>query len=130
MHSISNPDCVAPPIGDYSHLAVVASGTDLLFLAGQVGMMPDGTVPDDVNGQYSQALRNIIAILKSEGSGPSDIIKLNTFLVEPLSLDKIRQARREMLGDAKPPSTLIYVPKLATPEFLVEIEAIAARTSR
>jgi 2-iminobutanoate/2-iminopropanoate deaminase len=127
---ISNPDSVAPPIGSYSHLAVVPAGTDLLYLAGQVDMMPDGNVPDNASDQFVQAIRNILAILASEGCGPEHIIKLNTFLVEPLDLEKIKGFRADMLGDAKPPSTLVYVPKLATPDFLVEIEAIAARPAR
>jgi 2-iminobutanoate/2-iminopropanoate deaminase len=130
MITISNPDSVAPPVGSYSHLAIVKAGTDLLFVAGQVGMRPDGSVPVDVNEQYRQSLKNILAILASEGCGSDDIVKLNTFVVEPLSLESIREIRLELLGKSKPPSTLIYVPNLASPEFLVEIEAIAARAAQ
>ena len=127
MIQITDPDGVAAPIGRYSHLAVIPAGTDLLYLAGQVGMMPDGSVPDDATAQYVQALRNILAILTSEGCDARHIVKLNTFLVEPLDLAKIGEVRLGLLGDAVPPSTLVYVPRLATSQFLVEIEAIAAR---
>ena len=127
MIQITNPDGVAAPIGRYSHLAVIPAGTDLLYLAGQVGMMPDGSVPDDATAQYIQALRNILAILASEGCDARHIVKLNTFLVEPLDLAKIGEVRLSLLGDAVPPSTLVYVPRLATSQFLVEIEAIAER---
>jgi enamine deaminase RidA (YjgF/YER057c/UK114 family) len=120
MITISNPDSVAPPVGSYSHLAIVKAGTDLLFVAGQVGMRPDGSVPVDVNEQYRQSLKNILAILASEGCGSDDIVKLKS----------IREIRLELLGKSKPPSTLIYVPNLASPEFLVEIEAIAARAAQ
>lgn len=127
MLIISDPDNVAPPIGHYSHLAVVTAGTDLLYLAGQVGIKRDGSTCGDVNDQYRQSLPNILTILASEGCGPEHIVKLTTYLVTPLDLNKIREMREELLGEAKPPSTLLYVPKLARPEFLVEIDAIAAR---
>lgn len=127
MLTVSNPDGVAAPIGSYSHLAVVSAGTDLLYLAGQVGMTRDGNVPEDATEQYVQALKNVMAILASEGCGPRHIVKLNTYLVEPLDLARIGAIRGEILGEARPPSTLVYVPKLATPAFLVEIEAIAVR---
>lgn len=130
MVTISNPGGVAPPIGRYSHLAVIPAGTDLLYLAGQVGMRPDGSVLQDASAQYVQALRNVLTILASEGCGPEHIVKLNTFLVEPLDLEKIKSFRAETLGDASPPSTLVYVPRLATPDFLVEIECVAARPAR
>lgn len=127
MISRSNPRCVAAPIGRYSHLTVVPAHTDLLFLAGQVGMRPDGTIPDSVDGQYVQALRNVMAILESEDCGPEDIVRVNSFLVEPLDLKNIASIRTELLGDVEPSSTLVYVPRLAAPCFLVEIEVTAAR---
>ena len=127
MIRVSTPDGVAPPIGCYSHLAVIPAGTDLLYLAGQVGMMPDGSVPDDATAQYIQALRNILAILASEGCDARHIAKLNTFLVEPLDLAKIGEVRLSLLGGAVSPATLVYVPRLANPQFLVEIEAFAAK---
>jgi 2-iminobutanoate/2-iminopropanoate deaminase len=127
MISLSNPDGVAAPIGSYSHLAVVPSGTDLLFLAGQIGMTREGDLPSSPEEQFNQALRNVVTILESEGCGPRDIVRLNTYLVKPLEIDQLRTFRVDLLDGAQPPSTLIYVPRLASEEILVEVEATAVR---
>lgn len=124
-----NPPLVAPPIGAYSHVARVPGGSELIVLAGQVGIMPDGTVPEGVEEQYAQALRNIVALLASQGARPSDIVKVNTYVVKPMDLAKIRETRAKIMGDARPPSTLIYVAGLATPQYLVEVEAWAVKPS-
>lgn len=126
----SEPQGVPAPEGRYSHLAVVPAGSDMLFLAGQVGREPGGAISPDVTAQFVQALRNILAILASEGCGPEHIVRLTTFLVEPIDLAALKDMRLNLLGEVKPTTTLVYVPRLATPEFLVEIEAIAARPAR
>lgn len=119
-----NPDGVAAPIGAYSHVAVTRADTDLLFISGQVGMAPDGTLPASLEEQYAQALRNIVAILAGLGRSPADIAKLTTFLVrEPAS--PLPPIRRSILGDIAPATTMVFVPKLVNPDFLVEIEAVA-----
>lgn len=125
--SFQSPDVVAQPLGAYSHLAIVPSGFELLILAGQVGNQIDGTVPPDPEAQYELALLNVVRILESQRLQPTDIVKLNTYLVRPLDLDKFRTIRQSILGSIAPPTTLIYVPRLATLDYLVEVEAWAAR---
>jgi enamine deaminase RidA (YjgF/YER057c/UK114 family) len=122
-----DPVEIAPPLGAYSHVAVVPAGTELLFLAGQVGMTPDGALCAGAEEQFIQALRNVVAILAAEGCGPGDIVRLTTYLVEPLAIERVRAARIQILGDARPPASLLYVPRLATDDILVEVEATAAR---
>jgi len=123
---IANPAEIAAPVGAYSHLAVVPPGTRLLFMAGQVGINPDGTLEQGVDAQYERALRNIAAILKSRGGSSRDLVKLTIFLVGPLDARRAAASRRAVLSDALPPATLVYVSRLARPELLVEIEATAA----
>jgi enamine deaminase RidA (YjgF/YER057c/UK114 family) len=122
----TNPPAVAPPLGHYSHLAVVPAGARLLVLAGQTGHAPDGSLPESAEAQYRGALSYLLAILASEGAGPGHIVKLNTWLTAPMELSVVRAARQELLGAAAPPSTLAYVAGLALPEIKVEIEAWAA----
>lgn len=127
-----NPPNVAKPVAAYSHVSEVPAGTRMLFLAGQVGNRPDGSVPSGVEDQAIQALENIRLILQSEGAGPENIVKLTFYVVaKPSNMAKIAAKRAEMFGTtAPPPSTWIYVPGLARPEFLVEVEAIAAAPAR
>ena len=124
---ISNPSTVAPPIGRYSHLAVVPAGSDMLYVAGQVGNAPDGSVPADAEAQYEGALRNVAAILASQGATPHNLVKLNVYLVKPIAYERSAAIRAAVLGDAVPPSTLVYVVRLARPELLVEVDAIAVK---
>lgn len=124
--SFSSPANVLPPYGAYVHAAVVSAGTDMLFTAGQVGETPDGKIPTGVGDQYAVALRNILNILESRGAAASTIIRLTTYLVEPIAPAEMAAIRRSVLGDVTPAAILLFVPKLAGPEYLVEIEAVAA----
>jgi enamine deaminase RidA (YjgF/YER057c/UK114 family) len=77
--------------------------------------------------QYEQALRNIAALLKAEGSGPQNLVKVTTYLVQPIAPESARKIREAVLGPAKPASTLVYVVRLARPDIFVEVEAVAVR---
>jgi enamine deaminase RidA (YjgF/YER057c/UK114 family) len=124
---IVNPASVAPPIAAYSHLAIVPPDATLLVIAGQIGNDQDGKVPPEPEAQYERALRNIAAILASQGASPKDLVKLNIFLVEPLDRERASEIRQAVLGDARPPTTLVYVKRLARPNLMVEIEGMAVR---
>jgi 2-iminobutanoate/2-iminopropanoate deaminase len=125
----SNPAEVHAPVGLYSHTAVVPAGTELIFLSGQVGVRPDGSVPPTIEEQADQTFANLIALLKARGLEPTDIVKLNTFIVGGNDGDAVRAARLEHLGAHRPASTAVFVSQLVDPALLVEIEAVAARTS-
>lgn len=120
-----NPPGVAPPIGAYSHVAIVPPGRGLIVLAGQIGNAPDGKLADTVDAQFEAALRNVATLLASQGATPRDLVKLTIYLVQPLDPNRARAARAALLDGAAPPSTLVYVSRLARPEILVEVEATA-----
>lgn len=123
----SSPDSVTPPYGPYSHVATVAANAELLFLSGQVGERRDGTVPETIEEQYLETVKTIAAILEAEGLGPRNIVKLTTYVVEPMPAERLRAARQSVFGEIAPAATLIFVPRLASEEYLVEIVAIAVR---
>ena len=123
----TNPDTVAPPIGAYSHVAIVPPGAQLIALAGQVGNAPDGSLPDTPEEQFENALRNIVRLLESQGATPAHLVKLNSYLVRPMDLAGVAATRKAILGDVRPASTLVYVPRLAAEHYLVEIEAWAVK---
>lgn len=125
LPTFTNPDTVAPPIGPYSHVAQAPAGARVVAFAGQVGNAPDGSLPDTVEEQFANALRNIVRLLESVGATPAHLIKLNTYLVRAVDLPTLGAARAAILGDARPASTLVYVPRLAAEQYLVEVEAWA-----
>lgn len=121
-----NPSTLPTPPG-YSQVVVAHPGA-LVVIAGQVGLDPKGQVvgPGDVAAQAVQAFRNLMAALSAAGGEPHHLVKLTTFVTDMAALPAFRAARDQFLDPAHPPaSTLVQVPRLFRPEFLIEIEALA-----
>ena len=121
-----NPTAVAPPFSAYSHAVEVASGARWLHVSGQVGVQPDGSVPAEPGAQMEQAWRNVLDVVKAAGMGPQDLVKVTAYLTRPEDTALFREVRDTLLDGARPASTLIIVVGLAHPDWLVEIEAVAA----
>jgi 2-iminobutanoate/2-iminopropanoate deaminase len=121
-----NPPAIASPAGAYSHGIEVPPGARLLYVAGQVAMAPDGTVPQDFQSQAEQAWRNVAKVLAAAGMGVEDLVKITSFLTREEDVAAYRRVLLRHLGEARPASTLLIVKALARPEFLVEVEAVAA----
>ena len=128
MHKRHNPDSVVRSFGNgYSQALEVDSNKRWLFTAGQVGADLNGNVSDMFEEQVTQTWANIIALLNEGNMGVDDLVKINGFVVGAENFPAYAAARKKVLGDAKPASTAIIVPALAMPNWLVEIEVIAAR---
>jgi enamine deaminase RidA (YjgF/YER057c/UK114 family) len=114
------------PFSRYSQAVEVKSASRLVFVSGQVGVRPDGTMPDTEEGQHEQAWRNVLAILKSQGLGAHDIVEVTAYVTDPGGVPLYRQVRDRMLDGAEPASTLIVAAGLADPRWAVEIQLVAA----
>src|ERR1700748_390350 len=126
MNTRHTPQTVAAPFGPYSHAVEVPEGSRLLYISGEVGVLPDGNVPQGIAAQAEACWRNIIAILADAGMGIGDLVKITTYLVRPEDVAAAGAARAMHLGDARPGSATIIVKGLVAPEWLIEIEAVAA----
>jgi len=125
IRAISTSD--APrPFSRYSQAVEVPGGARLVFVSGQVGVGLDGALPVTEEGEHQQAWANVLAILKSEGLGPRDIVKVTAYVTSPTGVAIYRQVRDRMLEGAEPASTLLIVSGLADPKWRVEIEVVAA----
>lgn len=127
MHTSHNPDAVAAPFGAYSHAIEVPAGARWLTVSGQVGVMPDGTVADGIEAQCEWAFRNLTAALAAADMAPDDLVRLNQYLVRAGDAPVFREVRTRILGPVRPASTLVVVKALASPDWLVEVEAVAAK---
>ncbi len=125
--SYTNPAAVHAPLGLYSHTVTVPEGTELIFLSGQVGVRPDGSMPTTMEEQADQVFANIIALLKAHGLEATSIVKLTTFMVAGHDGDAVRAARLKHLGSHRPASTAVFVSQLVDPAWFVEIDAVAAK---
>src|SRR3984893_2433685 len=126
MNIRHTPDTVAAPFGPYSHAVEVPEGSRLLYISGEVGVLPDGTVPEGIEAQAEACWWNVIAILADAGMGVGDLVKITTYLVQPEDVAAAGAARAKHFGDARPGSATIIVKALVAPEWLIEIEAVAA----
>ncbi len=126
---LSNPPSIAPPVGMYSHSVEVPPNARWLYVSGQVGIAPDGKLGRDATEQSQIVWGNIQAILADAGMGITNLVKVTAFLTDPEDLPAYGAVRSAVLGDARPCSTLIYVPALVKPDWKVEVEVVAAITA-
>jgi enamine deaminase RidA (YjgF/YER057c/UK114 family) len=120
------PDTIAPPVAPYSHGIEVPAGSKLVFCAGQLGVKADGSFAPDCTGQAEVAFANIAAILGEAGLGLGDIVRINAFVTGREHLAPYMAVRNKLFAEPYPASTLMIVGGFARPEFVVEIEAVAA----
>jgi enamine deaminase RidA (YjgF/YER057c/UK114 family) len=90
-----------------------------------MGLDPQGRTPDGFEAQIEQLWTNIERILASAGMGPTDLVAVRGFLVDPADRAAYMRARERHLGGHRVTSTLV-VCRLLDPGWLVEIEAVAA----
>ncbi|MFJ2238352.1 RidA family protein [Streptomyces sp. NPDC087859] len=129
--TLRNPEGL-PKIDVYRQVAI-ASGTRLVFVAGQVSWDAEGvTVGEgDLAAQVEQSYLNVATALAEAGGSFDDVAKLTVYAVDwtadkmPLLLEGISRATAKLGLTPVPPATLIGVAALDVPEHLVEIEATA-----
>ena len=103
-------------------------------MAGQLAVGADGRIvgPGDFQAQARQAFANVRAVLAGAGMGPEHVAKFTTYLSAAVFVEPFYQVREKVFADwypggGFPPNTLLVVARLVQPDFMVEIEAVAAR---
>jgi enamine deaminase RidA (YjgF/YER057c/UK114 family) len=124
-----NPAGLARPSG-FSH-AVSVTATRLVYLAGQTGAGPDGTiVAGGIVRQFEQALSNLLTALGAAGGQPADLASLTVYLVDVdlyrAHAKEIGAAWRRLAGPDYPAMAAIGVTRLWDPQALIELQATAA----
>lgn len=121
-----NPPQIHPPFAPYSHGMVVPAGQKLVFCSGQLGISADAQVPVDCEGQTRICFDNIAAILAEAGMSLANVVRINAYVTGREHLAAYMGVRNTLFEAPYPASTLMLVSGFARPEFVVEIEAIAA----
>ena len=126
---INPPELGTPP--GYSQVVDVSAGR-IIFIAGQTAVDRDGNVigKDDFASQATQVFRNLAIALEAAGCTAANLVKLTVYLTDMDNLSRYREARNSFFASVTPPAapavTLVEVAKLYGPDFMIEIEAIAA----
>lgn len=125
-----NPDGLGPTPG-YSNGMLGREGGSVLFVAGQVGVMPDeaGTPETRLPAQFGEALRRIRVVLEEAGGRPSDVGRMTAYVTDIELYRKCRKAIgpvwRAHFGTHYPAMSLVEVKALVDEGALIEIEATA-----
>jgi enamine deaminase RidA (YjgF/YER057c/UK114 family) len=122
-----NPTGIHSPLAHYAHGVEVAAGTRLIFCSGQLGIDPDGRVPESAEDQADLCFQAIGAILADAGMGFADLIRLNAYVVDRAFLPAYMATRDRYIRPPWPASTLMIVAGFSRPAFKVEVEALAGR---
>ncbi|WP_326797172.1 RidA family protein [Streptomyces sp. NBC_01808] len=125
MQHIVRPDG-SPPVNGYSH-AVTFTGT-MVAVSGQVPLDEAGRLvgANDAEAQVRQVFANLTTALRAAGSGLEHVVKLTVYLTDLDDLPAFRRVRDGIQNPALPPaSSLVQVAGLVSPEFRVEVDALA-----
>jgi len=111
----------------YSHV-VIAEPRRLIFISGQVSRDKSGEVvgAGDMRAQLRRTLENLRVALEAAGASLKDLVRTNTYVTDIDEYFKHVDVRMEYYRHAMPTSTTVEVRRLAQPELMVEIDAIAA----
>src|SRR5262249_39380483 len=122
------PDGISKPFSNYSHVVTAEGAQKLVFCAGQVAADVEGKVlpPDDFEAQAKMVMENLGKALAAGGAKISDVTKITIFICNQHDVPKARGWLQNYLGGHPPASTLCILRGLANPNFLLEVEAIAA----
>ena len=123
-----NPPTMPAPRG-YTHVVETAGPARTIYISGQLGMTPDGNfagAPGDFRAQATQAFVNLKAALASVGANFSHVVKITNYFTDMAHLPIFFEVRDKFVNTKVPPaSTAVQIVKLARPDALFEIEAIA-----
>jgi len=115
------------PSGHFSHATAVAARGTLVFISGMVSRGADGAVVGigDIEAQTRQVCENLKAAVEEAGGTLDDICRVDVYVRNMEHFDAIHRVRREYFKAPAPASTMVEVTKMTSPEYLIEINAIA-----
>jgi enamine deaminase RidA (YjgF/YER057c/UK114 family) len=120
------PPAIRPPFARYSYGVEIPSGYRVLVCSGQLGIAADDHVPAAIEEQTHLCFRNIGEVLKEARMTFADLVRINAFVVSREHLPGYMSVRDRYIANPPPASTLMIVGGFSRPEFLVEVEVIAA----
>jgi reactive intermediate/imine deaminase len=123
-----NPAGVAPPLKPHYSNAVRVESGPLLFIAGQIATDVEGKMVGigDLRAQATQVLENIRIILRGSGADMEDLPNVTVYVTDIRAFHDIADIRLRYFPNNGPASAIVEVSRLALPEVLIEISAVAA----
>jgi len=120
-------DKLRQPNGHFSQATTIEARGKLVFVSGMTARMPDGTIAGlgDIEVQTRQVCENVKAAVEAAGGTLDDVVRVDVYVRNMEHFDKIHAVRREYFKPPLPASTMVEVTKMTSPDYLIEINAIA-----
>jgi reactive intermediate/imine deaminase len=118
---------IRQPSGHFSQAIAIEVKGKLVFISGMTARRADGTIAGvgDIEAQTRQVCENIKAAVEAAGGTMDDICRVDVYVRNMEHFEKIHKVRREYFGSPPPASTMVEVTKMTSPDYLIEINAIA-----
>jgi 2-iminobutanoate/2-iminopropanoate deaminase len=115
------------PSGHFSHATMIEARGRLVFISGMTARRADGTIAGigDIEAQTRQVCENVKSAVEQAGGNLDDICRVDVFVRNMEHFDQIHKVRREYFKPPAPASTMVEVCKMTSPEYLIEMSAIA-----
>ena len=120
-------DAVSKPIGVFSQATTIEARGRLVFISGMTARRPDGSIAGigDIMQQTRQVCENIKSAVEAAGGTLADVCRVDVYVRNMEHFDAIHKVRREYFKPPLPASTMVEITKMTSPEYLIEISAIA-----
>jgi 2-iminobutanoate/2-iminopropanoate deaminase len=120
-------DKIRQPSGHFSQATVIEARGKLVFISGMTARKADGSIAGigDIEAQTRQVCENIKAAVEAAGGNMDDIVRVDVYVRNMEHFDKIHKVRREYFKAPAPASTMVEICKMTSPDYLIEINAIA-----
>ena len=115
------------PNGHFSQATTIEAEGRLVFLSGMTSRRADGTIAGvgNIEEQTRQVCENLKATIEEAGGTLDDICRVDVYVRNMEHFEAIHKVRREYFTGIAPASTMVEICKMTSPEYLIEINAIA-----
>ena len=115
------------PNGHFSHATMIEAKGRLVFISGMTSRRADGSIAGigNIEEQTKQVCENLKAAVEEAGGTLEDICRVDCYVRNKEHFDQIHKVRREYFKAPAPASTMVEVCKMTSPDYLIEINAIA-----
>ena len=120
-------DKIRQPSGHFSQAISIEAKGKLVFISGMTARKADGTIAGvgDIEAQTRQVCENIKAAVEAAGGTMDDVCRVDVYVRNMEHFESIHKVRREFFKSPAPASTMVEVSKFTSPDYLIEINAIA-----
>ena len=120
-------DKIRQPSGHFSQATVIEARGKLVFISGMTSRRADGSIAGvgDIEVQTRQVCENLKAAVEAAGGSMDDIVRVDVYVRNMEHFDAIHKVRREYFKAPAPASTMVEICKMTSPDYLIEINAIA-----